>query len=89
MLGLEMPLRPLTSRLEFNSQEVTDLAIDAIPNLTCELAIGINDPNIGLQRNGLIELQAGAGKRNVLQIGDAPPDPADVVFPLDVYHVRT
>lgn len=89
MLRFEMPLRPLTSRLKFDTQKVPDLAIDAVTDFAGELAFWVGDPYIGLQWNRLVELQTGARKRNVLQIGDAFPNPAGIIFPLNVHHVRT
>ena len=42
-------------------KEIPELAINAVPHFPEELAFGIADPHVGLQRNRLTELKASAG----------------------------
>ena len=65
VLGLELALRPAAAGLEFDAQEVADLAVYAVPHFAEKLAFGIGNLDDGLQRNWPVHLQAGAGERNV------------------------
>src|SRR5271165_2329947 len=87
MLRLEIARRPAASGLELDAQEVADLAVHAIAHFAEQLAFGIADANVGLQGNGLVELETSAGQRNILEIGDTFSDASRFIFPVHVNHV--
>ena len=58
MLRPEMMRRPFGARFKLDAQEIPELAINAVPNSPEELAFGIANPHVGLQRNRLIELKS-------------------------------
>ena len=88
VLRLEIAGRPAAAGLEFDTQEIADLAINAIAHLAEQLAFGVADAYIGLKRNGLVELETGARERNVFKVRDTPTDAAGLVLPVHVHHVR-
>jgi len=61
MLRFEMTRRPSAARFKLDAQKIPDLAINAIPHFSEELAFGKADPDVGLQGNWLVELKARAG----------------------------
>jgi hypothetical protein len=81
--------RPFTTRLKFDPQEVTDLAVHAVPDFSRELPLGIGDAKVGLKRNRLVELKTRSRKRDVLQICHSLANATRLVLPLDVHHIRT
>jgi hypothetical protein len=89
MLGLKMPRGPLAARFKFDAQEVPNLAVHTVPDFARKLAFGVVDAKFGLQRDGLVELKTGSGKRNVFQIRYPFSDAPGLVLPLDIYHIRT
>ena len=89
MLRLEVAGGPSASRVKFDAKKITDFPIHTVANLAQELAFGIADAQVGLQRDGLVELETGAGKRNVFQVSHAPAHAPRLVLPVDIYHIRT
>jgi len=88
VLGPEVTSGPAAARLEFDSQEISDLAIDAITDLSHQFALRIADAYVSLERDGLIELKTRSGKRDVFEISDALAHGAGFVLPVDIHHVR-
>jgi len=89
MLRLKVSRGPPASRVKFDPKEVSDLAVDTIPNFADKLTLGIADAKVGLQRDGLVELKTRAGKRDIFQIGHSLADAPGLVLPKDVHHIRT
>ena len=89
VLWFKVPRRPLATGFEFDTQEVSDLAVHTIPNFAQELAFGVADAKVGLQRDGLVELKTRSGKRDVFQIGHSFANAPGFVLPLDIHHIRT
>jgi hypothetical protein len=89
VLGLKVSRGPPATRVKFDAQEVPDLAVHTVPNFAYELALGVTDAKISLERDRLVELETGAGKRDVLQIGDTLAKAPGLILPLDVHHIRT
>jgi hypothetical protein len=89
VLGLKVPRRPLATRLKFDPQEVSDLAIHTVSNFAEQFSLGIADAKVGLQRDGLIELKTRSGERNIFQIGYSFANAPGLVLPLDIHHIRT
>jgi hypothetical protein len=89
MLRPEVASGPFAARFKFDAQEIPYLPVNAVPNLAGKLAFGVVDAQVGLQRDGLVELKARAGKRYVLQIGHSFANAPGFVLPLDIHHIRT
>jgi hypothetical protein len=89
VLRLKVPRGPPATGVKFDAQEVPNLAVHTVPNFAYELALGVADAKIGLERDGLVELKTGPGKRDVLQVGDTLAKTPGLVLPLDVHHIRT
>jgi hypothetical protein len=89
MLRFEVAGGPSAARIEFDAKKITDLPIHTVANLTEELPFGIADTQVGLQRDGLVELETGAGKRNILKVSYAPVNAPRLVLPVDIHHIRT
>jgi hypothetical protein len=89
VLRLKVSRGPLATGVKFDAQEVPDLAVHTIPNFAYELTLGVADAKISLERDGLVELKTGSGKRDIFQIGDTLAKTPGLVLPLDVHHIRT
>ncbi len=74
VLGPEKPLRPLDARLEFDTEEITDFAVDAIPYASLKLTFGIRDHYAGVHRERGIHLKAGTCQGDIFQISDKALD---------------
>jgi hypothetical protein len=89
MLRPKGALRPAEARLELDSEEVSYLPVNAVAYASLQLALRIADLKSSLQRNRIVYLHAGAGERNVFQIGNRTPDSPVLVLPSDVYEIGT
>jgi hypothetical protein len=89
VLRLKVSRGPLATGIEFNAQEISNLAVHTIPNFADKLAFGVADAKVGLQRDRLVELKTGSGKRDVFQIGHTFANAPGLVLPLDIHHIRT
>jgi hypothetical protein len=88
VLRPELLLGPSITRVEFNAEKVSDIAIDAVADLSQQVSLFVKHPYLGLQRDGILDLKTGAGQRNVLEIRYALADSSGLVSPLDIDHVR-
>ena len=89
MLRFEVFQRPPGSLLELNPQEIADVSKNAVLYFARQFPLGMRDPNLRLQREGHIQLQAGARERDVFQIGHSLFRPAGLVLPAEFHHVST
>ena len=62
MLRPIMTLRPAAARVEFDAQKISNFAKYAIFHFAHQLAARITDPEVGLQRDRPLDLQARAGE---------------------------
>ena len=88
MLWSKLARRPTAARLELNSDEIPDLPVYAITDLADEFALAVVDAQVCLQGNRMIELEAGAGQRNILQVGYTRVRLPRLVLPVQINHVR-
>ena len=88
MLRPVMAGGPLATRLKFDAQEIPNLPVDTVANLARQFALGIGDPQVGLQRDRLVKLKTSAGKRDVFQVRHALPQMPTLILPLDIHQVR-
>ena len=84
-----MTLGPPVAGFELDSEKVSDFAINTVLNDAQELSIGVAHPERRSLRDGPVELQTGAGKRDIFQIRNSTTGPPAVVLPLHVHQVRT
>jgi hypothetical protein len=89
MLGLEVAGGPSAAGVKLDAQKVPDFPKHTVANFARKLAFGITDAQIRLQGDGLVELETGAGKRNVFQVGYALAHAPGLVLPQDIHHIRT
>jgi len=75
--------------MELHPEEVPDFTKDTVLHDPKQLAIRVTDPNVRAQKYWTVDLEAGSRKRDIFQIGDAPANPAALVFPPDIYKIRT
>jgi hypothetical protein len=89
VLRLKVSGGPSATRIEFDPQEVSNLAVHTVPNLAEQLSLGVADTKIGLQGNRLVELKTRSRQRDVFQIGYSFANAPGLVLPLDIHHIRT
>jgi len=87
--GTEFGLRPARPSVKLDSQEISDFPKNAVFDNARKLAIGVADVDGCTERDRPVHLQAGAGDRNILKIGDATPFAAVGVLPVEVHQVGT
>lgn len=69
MAGAEIAAAPVISPVEFDADKVADFAEDTIADAAAQQSIGAVDCYLGAERQGDVELEAGSGGRDILQIG--------------------
>jgi hypothetical protein len=89
VLRLKVSGGPSATRIEFDPQEVSNLAVHTVPNLAEQFSLGIADAKVGLQRDRLVELKTRSRQRDVFQIGYSFANAPGLVLPLDIHHIRT
>ncbi len=89
MLRPEVPGGPPEAWLKFHAQEVPDFPIHTVPDLAHQFALGVANSKVGLQRDWLVELEAGPGERDVFQISHSFAKAPGFVLPLNIHHIRT
>ena len=89
MLGFELPLRPARSGLELDTEEIANLAIDAVSDRPQQAALRIGDLDYGVDRDGYFHLEARPRKRDILQVGQGSPDSSRLILPLNIDEVCT
>ena len=89
VLRLEFLSRPLAIRLELQTYKVPYITVNTVLNGPLQLALGMADPDYCIVWNRSVELDAGAGGRNVLQQGRDFVPSTGLVFPADIDQIRT
>jgi hypothetical protein len=88
VLGAEVAFRPLGAGGELHSDEVSDFAVKAIADAADELILARSPANLDAKGDGVIQLKADSGGRDVLQeTGHGGPFSC-MVLPGDLYHIR-
>jgi len=79
----------ITAHVFVKAEKIADFAVHAIANPALKLTLAMANPEIGFEWNGEIHLQAGARKRDVLQVGNDSPGSATRVLPPDIHQIGT